>query len=61
MDTPWIRGRDVPAYYSMGKSKAYTLMAEFRAQADRKSLIRDGRVTLIRKEAFEDFIRGRHK
>lgn len=61
METPWIRGRDVPEYYCMGRSKAYELMAEFKAQADRRGWIQDGRVLLIRKEVFEEFLRGRNR
>ena len=60
MDTPWIRMKDVPSYYCFGRTKAYELVKEFQAGADKRDYIRDGKVLLIKKQAFEDFIRGRN-
>ena len=60
MDTPWIRAKDVSAYYSFGRSKSYELMREFKEKTDKRNYIRDGKVLLIKKQAFEDFIRGRN-
>ena len=61
MDTPWIRSRDVPAYYSLGKTHAYELLSEFRAVAGQYDLIKDGRITLVKKESFENFLINRGK
>lgn len=61
MSTPWIRSRDLAEYYSLGQAHSYQLAREFRKQADEKDCIQDGRILLIRKDAFEDFMRGRNK
>jgi hypothetical protein len=61
MSTPWIRVRDLGEYYSMSRAHAYELAARFRAMADADDVIKDGRIVLIRKEAFEEFLRGRSK
>lgn len=55
----WLRGRDVQTEYHIGKSKAYDLLREFRYQTDPKNIIRDGRVLLIRTDAFEEWWRNR--
>lgn len=57
----WIRGRDVQTVYHIGKTKAYELLREFQHQTDQKNIIRDGRVLLIKVEAFEDWWRNRRK
>jgi hypothetical protein len=61
MDTPWIRIKDLAAYYSLGRTHSYDLVREFKATASKDDWLTDGRITLIRKEAFEEFLRGRNK
>lgn len=55
----WIRVRDIPEAYSVGKTKAFELAREFKAQSDPKNFIVDGKITILRKEAFEEWWRGR--
>ena len=59
----WIRVSKMPDIYSIGKTYAYQLAREFRAQADPKNWIHDGRIALLRKEPFEEWWqnRGRSK
>ena len=59
MDTPWIRTRDLPTYYGIGRTHSFDLVREFKAVAEKDDWLPDGRITLIRKSAFEDFLRGR--
>ena len=61
MDTPWIRIRDLAAYYSLGRTHSYDLVREFKAKADKDDWLPDGRITLIRKSSFEEFLRNRGK
>lgn len=61
MDTPWIRSRDLAAYYSLGRTHSYDLVREFKAKADEDDWLPDGRITLIRKSSFEEFLRERKK
>ena len=61
MNTPWIRSRDLAEYYSLGRSHSYNLAREFKAQASDRDVIKDQKILLIRKEAFEEFMRGRRK
>ena len=61
MDTPWIRTKDLAAYYSLGRTHVYDLVRQFKATAGKDDWLPDGRITLIRKEAFEEFLRGRNK
>ena len=61
MNTPWIRAKDLAAYYSLGRSHSFDLVRQFKAQANKADWLPDGKITLIRKEAFEDFLRGRSK
>lgn len=57
----WMRGMDVPTEYHISKTKAYSLLREFRCQTDPKDYIVDGRILLIKKEEFEDWWRNRRK
>ena len=59
MDTPWIRSRDLAAYYSLGRTHSYDLVREFKATADEEDWLPDGKITLIRKTSFEEFLRNR--
>ena len=59
MDTPWIRSRDLAAYYSLGRTHAYDLVRQFKAIADKDDWLPDGTITLIRKSSFEEFLRNR--
>jgi hypothetical protein len=61
MNTPWIRSRDLAAYYSLGRTHSYDLVREFKAKADEDDWLPDGRITLIRKSSFEEFLRERRK
>ena len=47
MDTPWIRSRDLAAYYSLGRTHSYDLVREFKAIAGKDDWLPDGRITLI--------------
>lgn len=51
----WIRAKNIPNTYGIGKSTAYALLKEFMAQADKEDYIRDGRITIVRKEVFEEW------
>ena len=55
----WIRAKNIPNTYGIGKSTAYALLKEFIAQADKEDYIRDGKVLIVRKEKFEDWWRKR--
>ena len=59
MDSPWIRSRDIAAYYSLGRSHSFDLVRQFKAQASKADWLPDGRITLIRKSSFEEFLRNR--
>ena len=59
MDTPWIRTKDLAAYYSLGRTHSYDLVREFKAKADKDDWLPDGKITLIRKTSFEEFLRNR--
>lgn len=59
MTSPWIRSRDLAQYYSLGRTHSYDLVRQFKAQAKKDDWIPDGRITLIRKVAFETFMRER--
>jgi len=61
MDTPWIRIKDLAAYYSLGRTHSYDLVREFKATAGKDDWLTDGRITLIRKSSFEEFLRNRGK
>ena len=61
MDTPWIRIKDLSAYYSLGRTHSYDLVREFKATASKDDWLTDGRITLIRKSSFEEFLRNRGK
>lgn len=59
MNSPWIRAKDLSEYYSFGRSHAYNLIREFKATADEEDWLPDGKITLIRKTSFEEFLRNR--
>ena len=59
MDSPWIRSRDLAAYYSLGRTHSFDLVRQFKAQANKADWLPDGRITLIRKSSFEEFLRNR--
>lgn len=59
MTGEWIRVRNIPDVYQIGKTKAFELAREFKAQSDPKNFIVDGKITILRKEAFEQWWRGR--
>ena len=61
MDTPWIRIKDLAAYYSLGRTHSYDLVREFKATVSKDDWLTDGRITLIRKSSFEEFLRNRGK
>ena len=44
MNTPWIRAKDIPDFYSLSRWKGYELTRLFRAQADRDDYIADGKM-----------------
>lgn len=57
MNSPWIRAKDIPDYYSLSRWKGYELARLFRAQADRGQYIKDGKIFLLKKESFENWWR----
>lgn len=57
MNTPWIRAKDIPDFYSLSRWKGYELTRLFRAVADKNDFIEDGKIVLIRRSAFEDWWR----
>lgn len=59
MNTPWIRAKDIPDFYSLSRWKGYELTRLFRAVADKNDFIEDGKIVLIRKSAFEDWWRNK--
>ena len=59
MNSPWIRARDIPDFYSLSRWKGYELARLFKAQADREDFIKDGKILLIKRESFEEW--WRHK
>lgn len=59
MNTPWIRAKDIPDFYSLSRWKGYELTRLFRAVADKNDFIEDGKIVLIRKSAFEDWWRSK--
>ena len=61
MNSPWIRARDIAIYYSLGRTHAYNLVRQFKATAGKDDWLPDGRITLIRKSSFEEFLRNRGK
>ena len=44
MDSPWIRAKDIPDYYSISRWKGYELERLFRTQADPADYIKDGKI-----------------
>ncbi len=59
MTSPWIRTTEIPEYYRIGKTKAFDLLREFKAQTDSDNWIKDGRVVIVRQEEFEKWWRSR--
>lgn len=59
MNSPWIRAKDIPDYYSISRWKGYELERLFRAQADSEDYIKDGKIALVRISAFESWWRQR--
>ena len=57
MNSPWIRAKDIPDYYSISRWKGYELERLFRAQADPADYIKDGKIALVRISAFENWWR----
>lgn len=57
MEREWIRGRDIPQIYQIGKTHAYELLGQFRAESS--AWIKDGKVLIVRKEDFETWWRQR--
>ena len=55
----WIRVKDMPEEFCIGRSTAYMLIREFKAQTDPKNFIQDGRITIIKKNQFEEWWRNR--
>lgn len=53
----WIRGKDIPKTYQIGKTHAYELLGQFRAESS--AWIKDGKVLIIRKEDFEEWWKNR--
>ena len=47
----WIRAKDLPIVYPIGRSYAYELLQQFKAESD--GYIKDGKVLLVKKEDFE--------
>ena len=60
MTGEWIRVRNIPAEYQIGKTKSFELVREFKAQSDPQNYIVDGKITILRKEAVEKWWRGRN-
>ena len=44
MNSPWIRAKDIPDYYSLSRWKGYELARLFKAQADRCDVVKDGKI-----------------
>lgn len=59
MNSPWIRAKDIPDYYSLSRWKGYELARLFKAQADRCDVVKDGKILLVKKEPFEEWWRQR--
>lgn len=59
MGTQWIRAKDMPSEFGIGKTKTYELLREFQAQTDPSNYIRDGRVLIVKIEEFVDWWRNR--
>lgn len=57
----WIRGKEIPSIYPIGRTYAYELLRQFTAEADPQNYIKDGRVLIVRQESFEDWWRNRGK
>lgn len=59
MNTPWIRAKDIPDFYSLSRWKGYELARLFKAQADKEDYIKDGKILLVKRESFENWWRQR--
>ena len=59
MNTPWIRAKDIPAYYSLSRWKGYELARQFYAQTEKNNYIKDGKILLLNQSAFEDWWRNK--
>lgn len=60
--TIWIRTKNIPEQYQVGKTYAWQLikdMQESRKYGISKNFIIDGRIKLVRRSALEDFWRER--
>lgn len=55
----WIRAKEIPEKYKIGKTKSYTLLREFKAQTDTKNYIKDGKVLIVRQDQFEEWWENR--
>ena len=55
----WIRGKDIPTEYPIGKTYAYELLKHFVSEADPQDYIKDGKVLIVKQAAFEDWWRRR--
>lgn len=55
----WIRAKQIPSIYPIGRTYAYELLKEFTEEADRDDFIKDGKVLIVRQTAFEDWWRQR--
>ena len=61
MNTPWVRVSAIPEYFGICRATAYQLVKEFICQADPEDYIKDGKLTILRIEAFEEWWRNRGK
>ena len=55
----WIRGKEIPSIYPIGRTYAYELLKQFMEEADMEDFIKDGKVLIVRQAAFEDWWRQR--
>lgn len=61
MANQWIRTRDIAQIFSMGRTHSFDIAREFKAQAGERDVINDGRITLFRLSAFEEWLINRGK
>lgn len=55
----WIRTGDLSKVYPISRSHGFELLQKFKKETDPKNVIKDGRITIIRKDAFEEWWRNR--